>query len=159
VQVRRALASDWQASRDIRLRALADVPDAFSSTLERELAFGDEVWIGRIESAHTLMAWQQGRPIATITGIVDRREPGSREIVALWVEPAHRRTGVARTLVLALVDWARDDAADAIALWVTDANSAARLLYERCGFVATGQRDTVRPGLEEARMRRPLSVG
>lgn len=59
-------------------------------------------------------------------------------------------------LILALVDWARDAAAPALDLWVADDNDAARLLYERCGVTATGERDVIRDGLGEQRMRLPL---
>ncbi|HOT33867.1 MAG TPA: hypothetical protein PLW15_05380, partial [Rhodoglobus sp.] len=40
-------------------------------------------------------------------------------------------------------------------LWVSDGNLARRV-YERAGFVATGERDVVRGELMEERMRRPL---
>ncbi|MDP3207950.1 MAG: hypothetical protein Q8M65_02270, partial [Rhodoglobus sp.] len=52
--------------------------------------------------------------------------------------------------------WAQDAAAHAIALWVSDGNDAARRLYERAGFVATGERDVIRDAHMEERMRRPL---
>ncbi len=56
VVIRRGMPEDWPASKALRLRALADSPAAFSSTLERELAFDDEVWRTRLESAATFFA-------------------------------------------------------------------------------------------------------
>lgn len=43
-------------------------------------------------------------------------------------------------------------------LWVVVGNGAAIVLYERCGFVATGAADVVpgRPGVAEVEMRRKL---
>jgi hypothetical protein len=41
VEVRQADPADWE---ELRLRALADAPYAFSSTLEQEAAFPEEVW-------------------------------------------------------------------------------------------------------------------
>lgn len=34
MQVRHARPADWEALRELRLRALADAPDAFASTME-----------------------------------------------------------------------------------------------------------------------------
>lgn len=48
VTVRRFRADEWRAYRALRLRALADSPDAFGSTLEREAAFPDGDWRTRL---------------------------------------------------------------------------------------------------------------
>jgi hypothetical protein len=39
MEVRQARAADWESLRELRLRALADAPDAFASTLETERSF------------------------------------------------------------------------------------------------------------------------
>ena len=39
---------EWRVYRALRLRALADSPDAFASTLSRERTLGDEHWSGRL---------------------------------------------------------------------------------------------------------------
>ncbi len=156
MEIRRGTVDDWRESRDLRLRALAESPDAFLSTLERELAFGDEVWRDRLEGAFTLFAVEDGALIATATGIPDRHEGGGREVVAMWVDPGHRRSGVATALIQHLVDWARGEGAPSIALWVAEGNDRAQRVYERCGFLLTGERGELRPGLDELRMRLPL---
>jgi hypothetical protein len=46
--VRPVQPDDWAALREIRLRALADSPSAFASTLEREQAFDEREWRRRI---------------------------------------------------------------------------------------------------------------
>ncbi len=50
VEVRRIGADEWSAFREVRLAALAESPAAFGSTLEREIAFDDDVWQERVTS-------------------------------------------------------------------------------------------------------------
>jgi len=43
---------EWRIYRDLRLRALADSPDAFGSTFERERDRPDAEWADRLARAH-----------------------------------------------------------------------------------------------------------
>jgi hypothetical protein len=49
MEIRQAQGADWEALRRLRLGALADAPDAFASTLEREVAFPAEAWRQRAQ--------------------------------------------------------------------------------------------------------------
>jgi RimJ/RimL family protein N-acetyltransferase len=157
VEIRRATSAQWRESRDIRLRALADAPDAFLSTLEREQGFDEETWKSRLDRAYTVFAWEGEDVVGTATGKPDPHEDGGREIVGMWVDPAHRRSGVATALVTELVRWARAEGAGSVALWFADGNDRARRLYAECGFALTGEREAMRPGHDECRMRLPLA--
>lgn len=155
--IRRGVPDDWQASKALRLRALAESPAAFSSTLEREVAFDDDVWRTRLERATTFFGIDAaGAFVGTVTGIADPHEANSREVVAMWVAPERRDEGIGRALLDAVVEWARTEGAASIALWVADGNDPARRLYESSGFVDTGQRDVIRESLGEARLRLDL---
>jgi hypothetical protein len=48
--------------------------------------------------------------------------------------------------------------ATSVRLWVTETNKPARMLYERCGFSPTGERQPLpsKPHLSEIAMTRPL---
>ena len=48
IEIRAAQLADWRVAKDIRLRALADSPSAFGSTLAREAGFDDAEWQERI---------------------------------------------------------------------------------------------------------------
>ena len=76
------------------------------------------------------------------------------ELVSMWVAPTARGHGVGASLVNAVTGWAtgRD-----VHLWVTEGNTAARALYERCGFVVTTERQQLPsdPSLSEVGMLRP----
>ena len=154
--LRRATPDDWPTYRELRLRSLELAPDAYGSTLAAEIVQPEEFWRHRLANSQTLLAEVEGIAAGIGTGIRDPHEIGSREVVGVWVEPGYRRRGIAEQLIESLALWAQDAAAHALALWVSDGNDTARRLYERTGFVATGERDVVRGTLMEERMRCPL---
>jgi GNAT superfamily N-acetyltransferase len=77
----------------------------------------------------------------------------------LWVRSAARGQGVAKGLVRAVVDWARDHQAARVHLWLTKTNDQALLLYQRWGFTLTGESQPLpsNPKLTEIGMARPLN--
>lgn len=160
IAIRRATADDWPAVRDIRLAALAADPDAFGSTLERELHFGEAEWRGRIGTSANFLAFDGARPVGIAAGFRDPEccAADERLLVSMWVEPASRGRGIAAQLVDAVIGWAGSDGARVLKLQVTLDNDGARRLYERAGFAPTGdpasmQRD---PAIVEQWMLRRL---
>jgi ribosomal protein S18 acetylase RimI-like enzyme len=158
IEVRRAEAADWQVVRDVRLRALADSPAAFASTLAREHAFGEDEWLRRIEPGPWFLAWADGRPVGCAACFVE--QAGEWHLVAMWVSPDHRGTPAATQLVEAVVTHCRADGADAVRLWVADGNPRARRFYERLGFTPTGLRQPLPsdPAVSEELMRREFGT-
>jgi ribosomal protein S18 acetylase RimI-like enzyme len=69
VVVRSLTADDWQQARAARLAALAEAPYAFSSTLAKEQAYGDDLWQRRAGSGRTFGAFDGARIIGLATGI------------------------------------------------------------------------------------------
>jgi ribosomal protein S18 acetylase RimI-like enzyme len=65
---------------------------------------------------------------------------------------------VGEALVAAVIDWAGQRNAASVHLWVTETNSHARALYERCGFTLTGERQPLPsdPSIGEVAMAHPL---
>lgn len=156
VQIQRATPDEWEASRDIRLRSLASDPTAFCSSLERARGYGESTWRARLDENVTVLAWNGEAAVGTATTKDDPHESGGREVVAMWVDPGHRRSGVARALIDDLVARARADRVGSVALWVADDNERAKRLYEGCGFAFTGEREPMRPGVDQVRMRLAL---
>jgi ribosomal protein S18 acetylase RimI-like enzyme len=66
------------------------------------------------------------------------------EVVSMWVDPAHRGSGVADELLTAVVQWAQARGDAGLCLAVASANDRARRFYERHGFVATGPGEPLR---------------
>jgi ribosomal-protein-alanine N-acetyltransferase len=65
---------------------------------------------------------------------------GVGEIESVAVDVASRRTGVARALCGAVVEWLRERGAEAVELEVRAASAGAVTLYVGLGFVTVGRR-------------------
>jgi len=141
VEIRRASESDLGALRELRLRALTDAPDAFGSSIERELARTDEQWRWWVDAAATfvLVVGDDAAFGGMAAGVADLEVDHRAHLIAMWVAPEHRRLGAASQLVDAVCEWARDRRARDVHLHVADGNEAAERLYERCGFRRTGE--------------------
>jgi GNAT superfamily N-acetyltransferase len=149
------------------LRALADAPLAFGSTLAKEETYSDDLWRERAKrgadgvDSVTFVAERDGRWLGMATGLP--RDPEMPDdprpvLVAMFVAPEARGSGLGAALVDAVLSWARDRQADGLTLWVTASNEAAIALYERLGFRPTGERRPVdhTPAVESIRMARDL---
>ena len=160
VLVRETVLDDWPALRDIRLEALRDAPEAFASTYEEQAAFGEADWRERITRGGTFLAYVPEVDASEPAGLVGGYQQGTGTVglISMFVRPRARGSGVGEALIATVLDWARARNATTVHLWVTETNKPARLLYERCGFSPTGERQPVpsHPHLKEVAMTRPL---
>lgn len=139
VEIHRVAPNEWEQFRDVRLRALADAPSAFGSSLAREQAFDEAAWQERWFGRTAVFAAKEGDAWLGIAGAYpDQDEPSTVWVVSMWVAPEARRRGMGRALIDACVDWARTRGASEVHLWVTRSNVPARALYEAAGFLPTG---------------------
>lgn len=125
----------------MRLAALAQDPAAFGSTLAREQAFDDGVWQERAGAGRTFLAYLGPDVVGILTYLPVPDRPDERHLVGMWVAPSARRAGVGQALLDAVQAAAVRDGARRLSLDVADGNDAARRLYERRGFRATGERE------------------
>jgi GNAT superfamily N-acetyltransferase len=155
--VRATTVTDWQALREIRLQALCDAPYAFSSTHAREAAFGADEWRQRATRDGSFLAFlPEVSPAGLGGGYLET--PDTAELVSMFVRPQAQGRGVGAAVIDAVAGWARQQGASTVHLWVTETNSRARLLYERCGFTVTAERQPLpsNPALGEIGMQRPV---
>ena len=144
MDVRRVRAADWQTLREVRLRALADAPDAFGTVHAEALTRPDEWWRDWAERSASssgqamFLAWDEDEAIG-IAGIFG--DPERFDVISMWTDPANRCRGVATSLLEAAVAFA---GAAPVFLSVTEKNDAARRMYERNGFVPTGFTEPLR---------------
>lgn len=163
VVTRPANVEDLDRFIDVRLRALGDSPFAFGSTLEREREFDRDAWatvLARVLRDGILMlAVDDGlRGVGMARGELWDGRPGVAGLFGMWVEPAHRGSGVGRRLVEGVLSWAASVDISAVELDVTLGNAPALRLYQACGFLDTCERSPMPrdPSILEMRMRLEL---
>ncbi len=130
--------SDWERGREIRLRALRDCPDAFGSTLERELQFSDDDWRRRLERTDATTIVAKDAADADVGLIVGAPYDEDAGLYSMWIAPKARQHGIGGRLVDAVIAWSRGQQHQRILLDVGDWNVAAIRLYASKGFQPTG---------------------
>ena len=142
--VRRLRTGEAAPLRDLRLRSLREAPDAFATTHAQASAWPPEHWeqwaAAPEEEQVTVLAIDGERWVGMASGWLVEDKPASAWLARLWVDPAHRRTGVAFELVDAVAEWARERGKATLELSVTANNVTASAFYERAGFAPTGRR-------------------
>ncbi len=134
--------------RAIRLRALADAPEAFSATFATAAKRDAEAWEAQVVALPTFV-WREGdADLGMVRGAVADEDPTSAYLLSMWVAPEARGRGIGAALVDEVVAWARGRGLRRLLLDVGEHNVAAQGLYERCGFVTTGPADAPPPGVE-----------
>lgn len=145
----------------VRLEALRESPLAFGSTYAREVAFTDAEWLARLERWNGekgigFLA-MDGEVACGIAGALVEDGDGSRAtLVSMWTAPTHRKSGVGKMLVSAVLEWAETRGVKTVELLVTGINHGAIRFYERLGFVKTGRTQVypIDPTITEFEMAR-----
>lgn len=163
--IRTLAPHEWPAYRALRLRSLAEAPDAFGSSLAEEEARSPDAWHARLAAAAVsgkdlpLVAECNGAPAGLVWAKVDANDASVVNIFQMWVAPEARGRGVAAALLRKAVGWAKSRRAGAVHLGVTCGNSSAVRLYQREGFENVGPPQPRRPDspLFEQAMRLALA--
>ena len=144
VEVRKLRSGDAADFQALRLHGLVEAPTAFGSSFEEEKDATAAEIAARIEpnqGGFVLGAFDGGK----LVGVVGmRRERHRKEAhkIYLWgmyVAPKGRGRGIGRALVeSALREGFALDGVRQVKLGVNAANTAAKQLYEACGFVPYG---------------------
>ena len=144
----------WETYRDLRLRALADSPDAFGGTLALEKGRRDSEWASRLTSGVEsrwdlpLLADIGSEPIGLAWGRIESSNPDVANLYQMWVAPEYRGLGAGQRLLQAVIAWARAANVCYLALGVTCGDSPAMRLYTRAGFKSAGEPEPLRPESE-----------
>ena len=134
---------DWMDLKQVRLAALKDSPDSFGATYEEAIKLTPEEWQFRASEAQDprfIIAYNQDKPVGLIGGGLHNDE---YEMIAMWVSPDHRGTGVGIALVDGLKQQAVSQGHSEIVLRVSPYNLSACRAYEKCGFEIVGNAGTL----------------
>ena len=155
VTIERPLPEAWERLRAIRLRSLAESPDAFGTTHAQDLARPLGAWRQRLEApievAATFIALRGDLDVGVVTGRRSDDDPTTAALLGMWVAPEARRLGVGGVLVDTVIRWARGRGFQRVVLDVADGNAPAIALYESRGFVPNGVTGTLPAPREHVR--------
>jgi RimJ/RimL family protein N-acetyltransferase len=150
-QIRALDVADADAYRRVRLDALRLHPDAFGS------AYEDEAVLDRAQFAERLAAPGFTRfggfadgDLVGLAGLQMRtgaKERHKARLFSMYVDAAHRGSGLAQQLIEAVIAGAREAEALVLQLSVSAGNAPAWRLYHRMGFTVYGvERRSLRVG-------------
>lgn len=132
--------ADATLYRSLRLRALREHPDAFTSSYAEDREQPVEAAAQRL-AAHAFWGAYRHGELYGFVGL--EREPRAKNrhkatVMGMYVAPEASGQGVARSLLAALVAHARANGVESLVLTVTEGNERARRLYEAAGFRSFG---------------------
>jgi ribosomal protein S18 acetylase RimI-like enzyme len=149
--VERLGAGDGPRLRAVRLRALAEDPEAFYRTFAEEEGHPDEHWerwVASPRGAVLVARAADGTDVGVAALVPDRHDAAGLALVTVWVSASARGTGTGRALVEHLLQIAREQDVRSVTLEVADDNLAAVRLYDDLGFVPTGHTGAFAPPRE-----------
>lgn len=140
MQIRALTAEDASSYRELRLASLRDHPTAYCTDFSEEAALPLAEIDKRLASTDTATTYgafddDQLVGIATLLLAARLRQRFRATIVGMYVTPSHRRCGIARQLLSALVAQAcMMPDIEEVCLCITVGNDSARRAYVSFGF-------------------------
>jgi ribosomal protein S18 acetylase RimI-like enzyme len=132
---------DVDAFRCIRLEALRAAPASYASRAEDWEQLADEEWRRRLTDNPVFVAFRDSEPVG-IMGLMRQRSSKMAHrasIIMVYLRPSLRGSGIAKALLDALTDHARDSGIRQLELAVSVENETAIGFYRREGFDEIGR--------------------
>ena len=158
----------WREYRDLRLRALQEDPEAFSSSFGNAIHEPDDFWQGRLRDAlqgerSWLLFAREGAKLAGMIGAFVREDaPETAIIVSVYVPKEARGRGAAGQLMQAMLEvLSKTGRFQRARLGVNVTQEAALRLYLKFGFKEIGRTPSTTGNgrvVEQIEMERPLAT-
>ncbi len=125
--------------RAVRLAALGESPDAFSSTLADAILRSEESWHTQADqgargSDRAIFLAINDDPMGLAALYRDERFGHTTELIQMWVSPECRSRGLSQELLCSALSWARTNGYRTIRAEVMPNNLRAIRFYEKFGF-------------------------
>jgi ribosomal protein S18 acetylase RimI-like enzyme len=133
--IRHTTEDDWEILKEIRLASLLDAPTAFGVSQSTAAADSDSQWRDRASRrgpSEFLLAFMNGEAVGMVGGVVSPTLEFN--LIAMWVKPAYRGTGVAAGLVDSIKTRAVSQGHTHVVLSVAPGNGRAAAFYRKLGF-------------------------
>jgi ribosomal protein S18 acetylase RimI-like enzyme len=141
-QVRALGTADAEAYRRVRLDALRLHPDAFGAAYEDEVELDVRQFADRLATpGFTRYGGFAADSLVGLAGLQMRsgvKERHKARLFSMYVDAAHRHSGLAQRLIEAVIGGAREAGALVLQLSVAAGNVPAQRLYRRMGFSVYG---------------------
>jgi RimJ/RimL family protein N-acetyltransferase len=144
ITLRPARVTDAPAFRDLRLEALHNHPEAFSSDYATNFAFPSTFWEQRLsdlgQSGAVFFADHEG-DLVGMCGIHRESSPKLQHTATIWgvyVKEDFRGHQITEGLISRCTAWAMEKGVKVVKLAVVTASTRAIKTYTRCGFSVYG---------------------
>lgn len=144
--IRKLLQSDWEAYKVLRIRSLQSDPDVFFSSYDEVSTWPDGNFKSEIYSQPESCFGYYGVFVddelvgyISLSGQYFAKQRHVADVFNLYIDPQFRGKGMARGLVSAIVERARDSGkVEKLFLSVMSQNTPAIVLYTSLGFSTYG---------------------
>jgi ribosomal protein S18 acetylase RimI-like enzyme len=133
--------------RAVRLEALRESPEAFSSRHEDAVARSEQSWADQADSSATgsdraTFVTFEVQPVGLAALYRDEHAPDVGELIQMWVAPGVRGRSVATGLLLEIFRWAGSNRFAFVKAEVMKGNARALRFYEKFGFALSSDHHT-----------------
>lgn len=159
--IRATTEAEWAVLREIRLASLADAPTAFGVTHTAAAANSEAHWRERAAGrgpGRFVLAFVDGVAVGLVGAVVNAT--AEFNLIAMWVKPEYRGTGVAAGLVEAVNQSAVARGHSRVVLDVSPDNGRAAAFYLKLGFAFLPEWETLEshPEIAVQKMERLTGV-
>ena len=155
MSIRQLKHNEVNLHRTLRLQALQDSPNSFAESFtevkDRPMTYWETLTQSVTEAnRHVMFLWCDDQDVhGCVYGLLDRTRDDGVRVGGMWVNSAQRKRGIGTALLQAVVLWGDTQHRTHFGLWVLTHQTAAIALYQRFGFVETGERKLLpnQPGI------------